>query len=230
MLELKNITKQYKHSAKDYPAVNQVSLKVANGEFLTIIGPSGSGKSTLLSIIAGLQKPSAGTVEFEGDSKIEQRKKHHRSIPDISFIMQGQNLLSNLTVEENLYLPFYLAGRKSNYEDRAKKVLMQVGLSEVMYSYPGSLSGGELRRVAIARALMGDSRLLIADEPTSNLDSENAVIVMDLLHRINEGGKTVLISTHDERFIPSSTSIYKMDKGVLTTIRLSEGIGDFIGA
>ncbi|WOO36955.1 ABC transporter ATP-binding protein [Anaerocolumna sp. AGMB13020] len=216
MLELKNITKQYKHSAAGEAAVNNVSLKIYEGEFLTILGPSGSGKSTLLSIIAGLLKPSHGMVHYNSTDIVNNRK--NSTDARISYLMQGQSLLANFTVEDNLYYPVYLSGKKGNYRDRAEEVLKLVGLMEVMNFYPARLSGGENRRAAIARALMLKPQILIADEPTSSLDRENAVKVMELFKAINNEGTTIVISTHDESFLSLSDSVYRMNKGILKPV------------
>ncbi len=218
MLELKNITKHYKHSATGEAAVNNVSLKIYEGEFLTIIGPSGSGKSTLLSIIAGLLKPSGGVVYHNSGEIVIDNLKKASTAAGISFLMQGQSLLSNFTVEDNLYYPIYLSGNKGNYRERAEEVLKLVGLLEAMNSYPARLSGGEIRRAAIARALMLKPQILIADEPTSNLDRENASKVMELFKAINDDGTTVVISTHDESFLTLSDSVYRMNKGILKVV------------
>ncbi len=218
MLELKNITKHYKHSATGEAAVNNVSLKIYEGEFLTIIGPSGSGKSTLLSIIAGLLKPSGGVVYHNSGEIVNENLKKASTAAGISFLMQGQSLLSNFTVEDNLYYPIYLSGNKGNYRERAEEVLKLVGLLEAMNSYPARLSGGEIRRAAIARALMLKPQILIADEPTSNLDRENASKVMELFKAINDEGTTVVISTHDESFLTLSDSVYRMNKGILKVV------------
>ncbi|WP_033166377.1 ABC transporter ATP-binding protein [Clostridium sp. KNHs205] len=218
MLELKNITKHYKHSATGEAAVNNVSLKIYEGEFLTIIGPSGSGKSTLLSIIAGLLKPSGGVVYYNSGEIVNENLKKASTAAGISFLMQGQSLLSNFTVEDNLYYPIYLSGNKGNYRERAEEVLKLVGLLEAMNSYPARLSGGEIRRAAIARALMLKPQILIADEPTSNLDRENASKVMELFKAINDDGTTVVISTHDESFLTLSDSVYRMNKGILKVV------------
>jgi len=218
MLELKNITKHYKHSATGEAAVNNVSLKIYEGEFLTIIGPSGSGKSTLLSIIAGLLKPSGGVVYHNSGEIVNDNLKKASTAAGISFLMQGQSLLSNFTVEDNLYYPIYLSGNKGNYRERAEEVLKLVGLLEAMNSYSARLSGGEIRRAAIARALMLKPQILIADEPTSNLDRENASKVMELFKAINDEGTTVVISTHDESFLTLSDSVYRMNKGILKVV------------
>lgn len=218
MLEIKNITKYYKHSVTGEPAVNKVSLKVYGGEFLTIVGPSGSGKSTLLSILAGLLKPSEGEVYYNKEEIINKNSKITKTTAGISFMMQGQSLLSNFTVLDNLYYPIYLSGNKGNYKNRAEEVLRLVGLTETILSYPGRLSGGESRRIALARALMLRPQVLIADEPTSNLDQENVRRVIDLFKAINDDGTTVLVSTHDESFLKLSDSIYKMNKGIMEPI------------
>lgn len=218
MLELQNITKYYKHSVNSNPAVNHVNLLVKEKDFISVIGPSGSGKSTLFHIITGLLKPSEGIVALDGRELAALKKKNTFLAEQISFIMQGQNLLTNFTVEDNLYFPLYLAGKKGNYRERVREVLELVGLYGAVSSYPDRLSGGELRRIAIARALIQKPRILIADEPTSNLDTANAIKVMELFRKINEEGTALLISTHDERFLPYSKSIYRMEMGNLVLL------------
>lgn len=210
MLELKNISKYYKHSVNTFPAVDHVNLLVKKQDFIAVTGPSGSGKSTLFHIMTGLLRPSEGSIFLDGTPSFLTRQ--------ISFIMQGQNLLTNFTVEDNLYFPLYLAGIRGNYRSRAKEVLELTGLGNTILSYPDRLSGGELRRISIARALMNKPGTLIADEPTSNLDTENAVKVMELFKTINEEGTAIVISTHDERFLPYGKSIYRMDRGKLSRL------------
>lgn len=210
MLELKNISKYYKHSVNTFPAVDHVNLLVKKQDFIAVTGPSGSGKSTLFHIMTGLLRPSEGSIFLDGTPSFLTRQ--------ISFIMQGQNLLTNFTVEDNLYFPLYLAGIRGNYRSRAEEVLELTGLSNTILSYPDRLSGGELRRISIARALMNKPGILIADEPTSNLDTENAIKVMELFKTINEEGTAIVISTHDERFLPYGKSIYRMDRGKLSML------------
>ncbi|SHO45958.1 ABC transporter ATP-binding protein [Anaerocolumna xylanovorans] len=210
MLELKDITKYYKHSVNTFPAVDHANLLVKKQDFIAVTGPSGSGKSTLFHIMTGLLRPSEGSIFLDGTPSFLTRQ--------ISFIMQGQNLLTNFTIEDNLYFPLYLAGIKGNYRLRAKEVLELVGLTNTIASYPDRLSGGELRRISIARALMNNPGIIIADEPTSNLDTDNAIKVMELFKTINEEGTAIVISTHDERFLPYSKSIYRMDRGKLSLL------------
>lgn len=217
MLEVRKISKYYKYSVNAYPALNQVELIINEQDFAAVTGPSGSGKSTLFHTIAGLLKPSEGSVVLDGIEIVSGAKAPIRT-KEISFIMQGQNLLSNFTIEDNLYFPLYLAGIRGDYYQRAVEVLAMVGLENVLFSYPSRLSGGELRRIAIARALMLKPKLLLADEPTSNLDTENAFKVMELFRNINEEGTAVLISTHDEKVLPFCKSIYRMEKGKLVLV------------
>lgn len=203
LLEVKDVSKKYMHNDIEVLAVSHVHLMVDKGEFLAICGHSGSGKSTLFHMISGLLKPDSGQIYFENQdiaAKTEAEMAQYRN-RDIGYVLQGQSVLKNFTVMENVCLPFYLSSNRKEIQNQAMELLKKVGLERYANSYPNQLSGGEMRRVAIARALINHPKLLIADEPTSNLDRENAVYIMELLRKIKEDGIGVIISTHD--------SIYK---------------------
>lgn len=216
LLEVQNVSKTYFHSSNAFYAVNNVSLSVEAGEFAAVSGYSGSGKSTLLNLISGLLKPDSGRILFEGkcisdnDFKLSDYRNNQ-----IGYIIQGQSVLNSFTILENICLPYYILGGKENKKEEAMTLLKKVGLEKYTEVYPNYLSGGEMRRVAVARALINRPKLVIADEPTSNLDKENAVIVLELLKKISQSGVGVLISTHDSFYRDYADRCYTMEKGVL---------------
>jgi len=218
LLELRELTKEYKRGDRAFNAVNGVNLSVERGDFISIIGRSGSGKSTLLNMSAGLLKPSAGTVFFNGEDIFSL---HDLSISllrneKIGFVPQGQSLLSNFTVLENVCIPWFLFKREGEPEERAFSLLEKTGIDHLAASYPKQLSGGEMRRVAIARALINNPALLIADEPTSDLDAETTADIMRLLSVIAKEGTAVLIVTHELDTLSYGNKVYSMNEGNLS--------------
>jgi len=218
ILELRELTKEYRRGDRAFNAVNGVNLSVERGDFISIIGRSGSGKSTLLNMSAGLLKPSAGTVLFEGrdifslaDTSISLLRNEK-----IGFVPQGQSLLSNFTVLENVCIPWFLFKREGEPEERALALLEKTGIAQLAASYPKHLSGGEMRRVAIARSLVNNPALLIADEPTSDLDAETTADIMRLLSVIAKEGTAVLIVTHELDTLSYGNKVYSMDQGNLS--------------
>jgi len=218
LLELRELTKEYRRGGRAFNAVNGISLSVERGDFISIIGRSGSGKSTLLNMSAGLIKPSAGTVLFEGRDIFSL---HDLSISllrneKIGFVPQGQSLLSNFTVLENVCIPWFLFKREGGPEERALSLLEKTGIDHLAASYPKELSGGEMRRVAIARSLVNNPALLVADEPTSDLDAETTADIMRLLSVIAEEGTAVLIVTHELDTLSYGNKVYSMNQGNLS--------------
>jgi len=218
LLELRELTKEYKRGDRAFNAVNKVNLSVERGDFISIIGRSGSGKSTLLNMSAGLLKPSAGTVLFDGrdigtltDKSISQLRNEK-----IGYVPQGQSLLSNFTVLENVCIPWFLFNREDDPEARALALLEKTGIVHLAASYPRQLSGGEMRRVAIARALINTPALLVADEPTSDLDAETTAEIMQLLSVIAKEGTAVLIVTHELDTLSYGNKTYSMNSGNLS--------------
>ncbi|HRS05123.1 MAG TPA: ABC transporter ATP-binding protein [Treponema sp.] len=202
ILELEGITRIYKKGESEVHALDGVNLSIEKGEFTAIVGPSGSGKTTLLNIIGCLDTPTAGVVRYNGtplgtmkeDERAAYRKKH------ISFIFQSYNLIPVLTVRENVELPLVIERRLSKAEIRkkAEEVLAAVGLKGLEDRFPRELSGGQEQRVAIARALVKDPYIVLADEPTANLDSHMAEEIVDLMRDINKKlNATFIFSTHD---------------------------------
>ena len=201
-IEGQNIVKQYRVGTVDTPVLRDISLKIARGEFVSIMGPSGSGKSTLLYILSGLDMPTKGSVLLNGRdiSGLDDVKKSIMRRRNIGFVFQFYNLIPNLNVEENIMLPVLLDGKDmKGYKRKLNDILDVVGLSERRRHTPRELSGGQQQRVAIARALINDPDIIFADEPTGNLDSKSGAEILALLRKINrEQGKTVLMVTHSE--------------------------------
>ena len=218
MLEIKNISKAYNRQGKDFFAVKDVNLNILDGDFVHIIGRSWSGKSTLLNIVAGLLSADNGTLLLDGTNYLElndEEKSKFRN-KNIGFIPQSPALLGYLNILENIRLPYDMYEKDGDSEGKARYFLNELGLEHLAKSYPKELSGGELRRIIIARALMTEPRILIADEPTSDLDIEATKEVMDLLKKINEKGTSILIVTHELDTLKYGKKVYTMSEGVLT--------------
>jgi putative ABC transport system ATP-binding protein len=198
LIELREVTKRY--AAGGAPALDLVSVRVAAGEAVAVMGPSGSGKSTLLNLVAGLDKPSAGTVTVAGqriDTLGEARTARYRRT-QVGMIFQFFNLVEDLTVAGNVMLPARLAGvRRREARARADKLLAQLGIDRYRDTYPARLSGGERQRVAIARALVNNPAVLLADEPTGAVDTASGRAIGQLLLDLNAAGQTLLIVTHN---------------------------------
>lgn len=200
ILEIKNLCKTYGKGETAVKALDNVSFSVEKGEFVAIIGPSGSGKSTLLHILGGVDTPTSGSVVIDGTdiSRLDETALAIFRRRQIGLIYQFYNLIPILTVEENMTLPLLLDGKKP---DKAviKELSKTLGLSQRMTFLPNQLSGGQQQRVSIGRALINNPALMLADEPTGNLDSKNSHEIISLLRRFNrEHGQTVIIITHDE--------------------------------
>lgn len=199
MIRIENLTKIFRTEEVETIALNGVSLQVAEGEFVAIMGPSGCGKSTLLGILGLLASPTSGRYWLDG-REVGQLKENDRTLfrrGRIGFVFQNFNLIDELTVEENVDLQLkYLGISKDERRRRVLEVLRKVSLSQRARHFPPQLSGGQQQRVAIARALVGRPKLILADEPTGNLDSKNGLEVMDLLSRLNAEGTTIVMVTH----------------------------------
>jgi len=216
-IELYSVSKIYTLEDIEIRAVEEVSLKIEKGEFISIVGHSGSGKTTLLSIIGGILHPTSGTVLFEGTdiySLNEDALSEYRA-EKIGYIFQFASLLPVLTAKENLLLPtIFSKDKRANSEKKAEEYLDMVGLKEKINAYPSQLSGGQQRRIAIARALMNDPEVILADEPTGDLDEETEAEVMDFLKRINrERGITFILVTHSSELAKDATRRIRMTQG-----------------
>jgi len=200
ILELKNVSKSYKSGGTSTIAIKDISFNLDEKESLAIIGPSGSGKTTLLNMIGGLDKPSKGTVLIDGRdvSKMNDGQLSKFRNKTIGFIFQFFNLQDYLRAEENVMIPLLLAGIKySEAQQKAVQLLEKVGLANRVKYYPKQLSGGELQRVAVARSLANDPKILLADEPTANLDRTSANKILELFEDIGKNGVSVVVITHD---------------------------------
>jgi len=218
-VELRNVSKSYREGEAERVVLRDVSVTIARGEIVVLLGRSGSGKSTLLNVIAGIDRPTAGRVVVDGTDLTalnEQARTRFRRA-HIGFVFQFFNLIPLLTVEENLLLPLDLNGRAdAKGAARARELLDRVGLGGRGESYPERLSGGEQQRVAIARALIHDPALILADEPTGNLDTETATGVLDLLDTLaREAGRTVVMVTHSREVVGVADRIYAIQRGAL---------------
>jgi len=198
MLELENITKVYKAGQTEVPALRGISCRIESGEMVSIIGPSGSGKSTLMNIIGCLDKPTSGRYLLDGTEVSELNDNQLAEIRNkkIGFVFQSFNLLSRTTALANVELPLIYGGA-SNRRQRALQVLESVGLAHRVTHRPSELAGGEQQRVAIARALVNNPSLILADEPTGNLDTRTSQEIMSIFRKLNEQGMTIVLVTHE---------------------------------
>jgi putative ABC transport system ATP-binding protein len=198
MLELENITKVYKAGQTEVPALQGISCRIESGEMISIVGPSGSGKSTLMNIIGCLDKPTSGRYRLDGTEVSELNDNQLAEIRNkkIGFVFQSFNLLSRTTALANVELPLIYSGA-SNRRQRALQVLESVGLAHRVTHRPSELAGGEQQRVAIARALVNNPSLILADEPTGNLDTRTSQEIMAIFKKLNEQGMTIVLVTHE---------------------------------
>ena len=225
ILEVTNLSKTYGTGETQVKALDNVSLSVESGEFVAIIGPSGSGKSTLLHILGGVDVPTSGSVVINGVdiSNLDETALAIFRRRQIGLIYQFYNLIPILTVKENLTLPLLIDGRKPD-ERVVDDLLKTLGLTERVNHLPNQLSGGQQQRVSIGRALINNPALMLADEPTGNLDSENSREIVSLLRKFNkENNQTVIIITHDERIAMSADRVISIEDGKITRDEVRKG-------
>ncbi len=220
MIQIKNLKKSFRTEEVETLALNNVNLKVEVGEFVAIMGPSGCGKSTLLNIIGMLDNPTEGSYHFSGHEvgglKENQRTKIRKG--NLGFVFQSFNLIDELTVFENVELPLiYLNMKKSEREQKVRKVLERMKIAHREKHFPQQLSGGQQQRVAIARAVVTNAKLILADEPTGNLDSKNGIEVMNLLTELNQEGTTIIMVTHSDRDSHYAHRIINLFDGQIVT-------------
>ncbi|PWG66496.1 ABC transporter ATP-binding protein [Bifidobacterium callitrichidarum] len=231
LVELKDLTRTFIRRGVPFDAVSHVNLTIAPGEFVAIVGRSGNGKSTLINMVAGLVRPTSGSVIVDGRNVAELNDRELSLLRNraIGFVTQSQTLLANLNVLDNVMLPVVLYGAlygaaPAESEDidaeraaqHARTLLERLDVADLADSYPRELSGGEMRRVSIARALMNTPKLLIADEPTGDLDQTSTDLVMRLLRERADDGTAVLMVTHDPDALAWADTVYRMDAGALS--------------
>ena len=217
LIELRDVTKSYKRDAIDIPVLDRMSMSIEAGDYVALMGPSGSGKSTLLNLLAGIDRPTRGTVRI-GDTEISSLSERALATwraRNIGFIFQLYNLIPVLTAFENVELPLLLTSlTKTQRRDHVMTALNIVGLGDREKHYPRQLSGGQEQRVAIARAIVTDPTLLLADEPTGDLDAKSAAEVLSLLQRLNqEFKKTIVMVTHDPHAAERAARQLHLEKG-----------------
>ena len=220
LISLRGIAKSYRRGGQVLPVLTGISFDIARGEFLSLMGPSGSGKSTLLNLIAGIDKPDAGELLVDGadivvlgESELADWRAAH-----VGFIFQFYNLMPVLTALENVELPLSLTRlTRRERREHAETALELVGLSDRMTHYPAELSGGQQQRVAVARAFITDPALIVADEPTGDLDRHSAEDILELMRRLaGDMGKTIIMVTHDRKAAESADAIMHLEKGELS--------------
>jgi putative ABC transport system ATP-binding protein len=219
LIEVQNLSKSYRRDSLEIPVLRNISLNVAEGEFIAFMGPSGSGKTTLLNLIAGIDRPSEGRILVAGVdvTELTETELAEWRSRNVGFIFQFYNLIPVLTAVENVELPLILTPlSKKERRTHAETALEVVGLAERMHHFPRQLSGGQEQRVAIARAIATDPAILVADEPTGDLDKVSAEEVLNLMDRLNrELNKTILMVTHDPRAAERARSVRHLEKGEL---------------
>ena len=219
LIEVVDLFKSYQRDSLEIPVLRNISLQIEEGDFLAFMGPSGSGKTTLLNLIAGIDKPTSGKILIAGTdiTELSETQLAVWRSHNVGFIFQFYNLIPVLTALENVELPLILTplSRKER-RSHAETALQVVGLGDRMHHFPRQLSGGQEQRVAIARAIATDPAILVADEPTGDLDKTSAEEVLELMHRLNrELNKTILMVTHDPRAAERARSVRNLDKGEL---------------
>ena len=219
LVEINNIRKSYFRGGQSIEVLRSINLNVPEGGFTALMGPSGSGKSTLLNLIAGIDKPDSGSLKISGldIASLDEGELAEWRSENIGFVFQFYNLMPVLTAIQNVELPLLLSGLPAKSRRlRAEFVLEVVGLQDRRDHYPNELSGGQQQRVAIARAVVTDPTLIVADEPTGDLDKKSATDILNLLHRLNlEAGKTIVMVTHDINATHAAQEVVNLDKGEL---------------
>jgi putative ABC transport system ATP-binding protein len=220
LVEVRDVRKVYRRDTQEVPVLDGLSLQIEAGDFVALMGPSGSGKTTLLNLIGGIDVPTSGTVTVKGEdiSRLKPKQLAHWRSRNIGYVFQLYNLIPVLTAAQNVELPLLLV--KMNGRERAQRAqnaLQIVGLGDRVKHFPRQLSGGQEQRVAIARALVSDPTVLLADEPTGDLDRKSGEEILSLLERLNrEYQKTIIMVTHDPHAAERAKRVLHLDKGVLS--------------
>ena len=218
MIELKDIKKTYLVGRSEYPVLKGIDLEIEEGEFVALMGPSGSGKSTLLNIIGCLDRPTSGRFVLQGKdiSRTSDQELARIRREELGFIFQTFNLIARISVQQNVEIPLMLRGiSRRERRERATKLLESLNVAHRAEFGPQNISGGERQRVAIARALANDPRIIIADEPTGNLDLKNSSEVMKILNRLHGGGRTIIMVTHNPEITGNCSRVIRLRDGRL---------------
>ncbi len=220
MLRMENVSKTYRHRGQMVTALNGANAEIPDGDFVSIVGPSGSGKSTLLLMLGGMLSPTEGRV-FLDDQSIYDLDPNRRAAlrkQKIGFVFQTFNLVPYLSAMENVQIPLYLTGcDKEAQKARAEELLIRVGLTDRMHHKPCELSVGQQQRVALARMLANDPGVILADEPTGNLDPETSQQVIDFLEEVNAEGRTIVMVTHDPRAAERAKRVLRLEQGAIVS-------------
>lgn len=223
MIDVSGVTKSYRTQNSEVRAVDNVQFEVQSGDFVMILGRSGCGKSTLLGMLAGLIRPTAGAIRLNGQEiwTLSEASMAGYRAKEIGFVFQFSGLIPTLTSLENVILPTLFLPNGAESLMKARALLERVGMSDRADAYPMTLSSGEMKRVAIARALINDPALIIADEPTGDLDVDTEYEIMELFRELNNEGTTIIMVTHNPDLVPYATRTYRMDRGnVVNTTEL----------
>ncbi len=219
-IDLQRITKTYKSGSLEVPALQGVDLRIERGEYVAIMGPSGSGKSTMMNILGCLDRPTSGTYRLDGEdvSHLDDNALAAIRLRKLGFVFQGFNLLPRTDALKNVALPLFYAGVSTRERNaRATETLREVGLADRAHHKPSELSGGQQQRVAIARALVNDPAVLLADEPTGNLDTKTSADIMALIDQLHAGGRTIIMVTHDENIARNARRIVRLLDGKIVS-------------
>ena len=220
MLRMENVSKTYRHRGQLVTALNGANAEIPDGDFVSIVGPSGSGKSTLLLMLGGMLSPSEGRVVLDDQSiyDLDANARAHLRKQKVGFVFQTFNLVPYLSAIENVQIPLYLVGRDiASQETRAQELLDRVGLADRMHHKPCELSVGQQQRVALARMLANDPAVILADEPTGNLDPDTSQQVIDFLEEVNGEGRTIVMVTHDPRAAERAKRILRLENGAIVS-------------
>lgn len=222
LINVNNLSKSFKRGERDFFVIDNVSFDVKEKDFINIIGKSGSGKSTLLTLLSAIIKPTSGDILVEGKnlSAMDDEEKSGYRNEFIGYVPQSLGTLPTLNVLDNVRLPYFFKNREGDGVERARMLLDMCGILDLENDFCKNLSGGELKRVLIARALMNEPKILIADEPTSDLDSKTTIEIMDMLKEINEKGTTIIIVTHDNDLLKYGSRLLEMTDGKLNEVAI----------